>query len=69
MRDIRLTVLLSPEEYVALDALAEETGDSHSGLMRRLLKRELRTHAHSMADERESETAGPAQVLRMEAGK
>lgn len=60
MRDIRVQVLVSAEEYIGLDTLAADDGDSHSGLLRRLLVREIRSRALSMALEQQGETARPA---------
>ena len=62
-RDIRVPVLLSAEEYLALKHIAEETGRSQSGVFRYLLKRELRNHVSSMTGESEDESAEPAHVL------
>lgn len=59
MRDIRVQVLMSAEEYLGLDTLAADDGDSHSGLMRRLLLKEIRARALSMALEQQGETARP----------
>lgn len=60
MRDIRVQVLLLPEEYLALDTLAGDDGDSHSGLLRRLLLREVRHRAVSMAADHQAEAVRPA---------
>lgn len=63
VRDIRVPVLLSAEEYMALTHMAEEDGDSQSGLLRRLMRMEARRRASSMADEIGSDSAVSAQVL------
>ena len=69
MRDIRVQVLLSPEEYLALEHLADEEGDSHSGMLRRLFLRHARQRAQrtvdsSMDGSASSETAEPAHIVR-----
>ena len=51
MRDIRVQVLLTPEEFLALDHLADASCESHSGLLRRLLLRESRLAAASLAQQ------------------
>lgn len=42
--DIQLKVMLTPEEYLALRAMADDLGVSQSGLARMLIKRALRDH-------------------------
>jgi hypothetical protein len=51
MRDIRVQVLLTPEEFLSLSHLADASGESHSGLFRRLLLREARMAASSLAEQ------------------
>lgn len=64
-RDIRVQVLLTPEEFMALSAMSEEDGDSQSGLLRRLMLRESRRRVESsMAHDAEEETAGHVHVVR-----
>lgn len=64
VRDIRVPVLLSAEEYMALTHMAEEDGDSQSGLLRRLMRKEARARASSMADEIGSASADAAHIMR-----
>lgn len=66
MRDIRVQVLFSPEEYLALEHLANEDGDSHSGLLRRLFLRHARQRAvdSSMDNASSIETEGHAHIVR-----
>lgn len=67
-RDIRIQVLVSAEEYMAATHMAEEDGDSQSGLLRRLLLKEARRRASSLAQECEMTSAEPAQVVRKATG-
>ena len=72
MRDIRVQVLLTPEEYLSLDHLADQDGESHSGLLRRLLRRyarevtaaEVATLNTSVAPSDGPATASPAHIVR-----
>lgn len=64
-RDIRVQVLLTPEEFMALSAMSEEDGDSQSGLLRRLMLRESRRRVEtSMSRDAEEQTAGHVHVVR-----
>ena len=63
-RDIRITVLVTAEEYMAAKHMAGEDGDSQSGLLRRLLLKEARRRASSLAQEFDMGSAEPAQVVR-----
>jgi len=65
-RDIRIQVLLTAEEYMALTHMADEDGDSQSGLLRRLMRKEARNRALSLAHEHESASAEAVQFLRGE---
>lgn len=49
MRDIQVKVLLSAEEYMALQGMCAATGEGHSGLLRRLLLEHTRKVAQRMA--------------------
>lgn len=64
VRDIRVPVLLSAEEYMALTHMAEEDGDSQSGLLRRLMRKEAQARASSMADEIGSSSEDSAHIMR-----
>jgi len=46
-RDLQLKVMLNPEEFVAFRALADERGQSQSGLARQLIKGAIREFAES----------------------
>jgi len=43
--------MLSPEEYVAFKAVADDRGQSGSGLARQLIREEIHTFAKSAHDE------------------
>jgi hypothetical protein len=47
-RDIVVKCNLTPEEYVGLDRIADESGLSHSAMIRQLIKRQIRAHAVSV---------------------
>ena len=49
MRDIQVKVLLSAEEYMALQGMCAATGEGHSGLLRRLLLEHTRKVAERMS--------------------
>lgn len=63
---IRVTVLLTADEYLNLQTMSEEDGSSDSGLFRRLFKQEVKKRVlKRLSDEqalRDSEE--PAQVVR-----
>lgn len=65
MRDVRVQVLLTAEEYIALSHMADEDGDSHSGMLRRLFRKECRRRAAdlSLAEQGSDETRTPAHDL------
>jgi hypothetical protein len=44
-RDIAVKCQLSPEEYIALVHMADDSGLSHSAFIRQLIKRETANHA------------------------
>jgi hypothetical protein len=67
-RDIRVQVLLTPEEFLALSAMSDEDGDSQSGLLRRLMLSESRRRVESSMDRDAAEqTAGHTQLVRSRA--
>jgi hypothetical protein len=47
-RDIEVKTRLTAEEYVAMEALAEHEGMTHSGLLRHLLKVRMYAFAHEL---------------------
>ena len=54
-RDIEVKTRLTAEEYVALEAIAEHEGISHSGLLRMLLKVRIRSFAHEQRMDADAE--------------
>jgi hypothetical protein len=60
-RDIAVKVLLSAEEYVGLERLADDAGLSHSAVIRQLLKRAIAAHVHSVLAAQAPASAGTAQ--------
>lgn len=64
-REIRVVVLMTPEEYFLLKHLAHEDCRSQGGEVRYLIKREAASRALSMDDSDAEESAEPAQVLPM----
>lgn len=55
-RDLQLKVMLSPEEYIAFRAIAEDRGQSQSGLARQLIKQAISEFAQSTTDGGERDT-------------
>lgn len=60
-RDIAVKVLLSAEEYVSLERLADDAGLFHSALIRQLIKREIAAHVHSVLAAQARASTGTAQ--------
>lgn len=60
-RDIQIKVMVSPEEYVAFRTLADEQGQSQSGLARQLIKRAIRDYAEAATAGHASATDEPGQ--------
>ena len=60
-RDIAVKVLLSAEEYVSLERLADDAGLFHSALIRQLIKREIAAHMRSVLDAQAPDSPKPAQ--------
>lgn len=54
-RDIEVKTRLTAEEYVAMEALAEHEGMTHSGLLRHLLKVRINLFAHEQRMDAEGE--------------
>lgn len=54
-RDIEVKTRLTAEEYVALEALADHEGMSHSGMLRHLLKVRIRSFVHEQRMDAEDE--------------
>ena len=63
--NIRVVTLLTGEEYLAMQAMADSDGLSDSAFMRRLLRLEAQKRALAQVSERTrlDESAEPAQVL------
>ena len=55
-RDIRIPVMVTPEEFIAFRVVAEDAGQSLSGAARQLIRQAIAAYAHreSTADERAS---------------
>lgn len=58
-RDIRIPVMVTPEEYVAFRVVADDAGQSLSGAARQLIRRAIEAYAHreSIAETKASATA------------
>lgn len=68
--DIRVVALLTADEYMAMQSMADEDGLSDSAFIRWLLKREARARAVAQVSERarRDASAEPAQVVRSNGG-
>ena len=64
--DIRVVTLLTGDEYLAMQAMADSDGLSDSAFIRHLVKREARNRAVEKVSERArlDASAEPAQVVR-----
>jgi hypothetical protein len=60
-RDIAVKCQLSPEEYIALVHMADDSGLSQSAFIRQLIKRETANHAVRVLAMREIDSTKTAQ--------
>ena len=69
--NIRVVTLLTGDEYLAMQAMADSDGLSDSAFMRRLLKLEAQRRAVAQVSERArlDATAEPAHVVRTSRGE
>ena len=68
---IRVVTLLTGDEYLAMQSMADSDGLSDSAFMRRLLKKEARERAMAQVSDlqRFEESTQPAQVLHTGSAK
>jgi hypothetical protein len=60
-RDIRIPVMTTVEEYVALRAICAEAGQSMSGYVRNLIREDIAAYAHRATERDEQASAKEAQ--------